>query len=82
MRKRECQNRYSNNAKRKAWYQQTSEITLVDSNQPNYFENAAACSKCMLKTRVAMQLKAGLHLVSARVLRIELQFPITYLGIA
>ena len=33
------------------------EITLVGSNQGNYFENATACSKCMLKTTVATQLK-------------------------
>jgi len=32
------------------------EITLVDSNQGNYFENATACSKRMLKTLVATQL--------------------------
>ncbi len=32
-------------------------ITLVDSNQRNYFENAIACSKRMLKTAVATQLK-------------------------
>ncbi len=34
------------------------EITLVDSNQRNYFENATACSKRTLKTIVATQLKA------------------------
>jgi hypothetical protein len=33
------------------------EITLVGSNQGNYFENATACSKCSLKTGVATQLK-------------------------
>jgi len=33
------------------------EITLVDSNQGNYFENATACSKRTLKTTVATQLK-------------------------
>jgi len=33
------------------------EITLVGSNQRNYFENANACSKRMLKTNVATQLK-------------------------
>jgi len=33
------------------------EITLVGSNQGNYFENASACSKRMRKTTVAMQLK-------------------------
>ncbi len=32
------------------------EITLVGSNQGNYFENATACSKRMLKTTVATQL--------------------------
>jgi hypothetical protein len=31
-------------------------ILLVVSNQGNYFENATACSKRTLKTRVAMQL--------------------------
>jgi len=36
-------------------------ITLVDSNQGNYFENATASSKRMRKTTVAMQLKATLH---------------------
>jgi len=36
------------------------EITLVDSNQGNYFENATACSKCTLKTTVATQLKKQL----------------------
>jgi len=30
---------------------------LVGSNQRNYFENANACSKRMLKTTVATQLK-------------------------
>jgi hypothetical protein len=33
------------------------EITLVVSNQGNYFENASACSKRTLKTTVATQLK-------------------------
>jgi len=33
------------------------EITLVGSNQGNFFENATACSKRMLKTTVATQLK-------------------------
>jgi hypothetical protein len=33
------------------------EITLVGSNQGNYFENATACSKRTLKTTVATQLK-------------------------
>jgi len=33
------------------------EITLVSSNQDNYFENATACSKRTLKTTVATQLK-------------------------
>jgi len=28
-------------------------ITLVSANQGNYFENATACSKHILKTRVA-----------------------------
>jgi len=32
------------------------EITLVDSNQGNYFENATACSKRTLKSTVATQL--------------------------
>jgi len=32
-------------------------ITLIGSNQGNYFENAIACSKRTLKTTVAMQLK-------------------------
>jgi len=31
-------------------------ITLVGSNQGNYFENATACSKRMRKTLVATQL--------------------------
>jgi hypothetical protein len=33
------------------------EITLGGSNQGNYFKNATACSKRMLKTNVATQLK-------------------------
>jgi len=32
-------------------------VTLVDSSQRNYFENATARSKRMLKTTVATQLK-------------------------
>jgi len=32
-------------------------ITLVRSNQGNYFENAIACSKCTLKRTIATQLK-------------------------
>jgi len=32
------------------------EITLAGSNQDNYFENATACSKQLLKTTVATQL--------------------------
>jgi len=32
------------------------EITLIGSNQGNYFENATACSKRTLKTTVATQL--------------------------
>jgi len=32
------------------------EITLVGSNQGNYFENATACSKRTLKTTVSTQL--------------------------
>jgi len=32
-------------------------ITLVGSNQRNYFENTNACSKRTLKTTVATQLK-------------------------
>jgi hypothetical protein len=35
------------------------EITLVGSNQGNYFENATACSKRMLKTTVATELKSA-----------------------
>jgi hypothetical protein len=34
------------------------EITLVGSNQGNYFENETACSKYTLKTTVATQLKS------------------------
>ncbi len=34
----------------------SKEITLVDSNQGNLFENATACSKRMRKTTVATQL--------------------------
>jgi len=34
---------------------------LVGSNQGNYFENATACSKRMLKTTVATQLKCSSH---------------------
>jgi len=33
-------------------------ITLVGSNQGNYFENATACSIRTLKTTVATQLRA------------------------
>jgi len=33
-------------------------ITLVGSNQSNFFETATACSKRTLKMRVATQLKA------------------------
>jgi hypothetical protein len=33
-----------------------NEITLVGSNQGNYFENATACSKRTLKTTVATRL--------------------------
>ncbi len=33
------------------------EITLVGSNQGNFFEDATACSKRKLKTTVATQLK-------------------------
>ncbi len=36
------------------------EITLVGSNQGNYFENATACSKRTLKTTVATQLNCQL----------------------
>jgi hypothetical protein len=36
-------------------------ITLVGSNQHNYFENAIACSKRTFKTTVATQLKAFIH---------------------
>ncbi len=35
---------------------QTDDQSLVGSNQSNYFENATACNKRTLKTRVAMQL--------------------------
>ncbi len=38
------------------------EITLVSSNQGNYFEYATACSKRTLKTTVATQLKVLLKL--------------------
>jgi len=34
-------------------------ITLVGSNQGNFFENATTCRKRMLKTRVATQLKVA-----------------------
>jgi len=37
------------------------EITLVGSNQGNYFENATTCSKRTLKTTVATQLKSYLN---------------------
>ena len=40
------------------------EITKVDSNQRNYFENANACNKCMLKTRVALGLNLTYNLDS------------------
>jgi hypothetical protein len=33
------------------------EITLVGSNQSNFFERAPACNKRMLKTTVSIQLK-------------------------
>ncbi len=36
------------------------EITLVGSNQGNFFENATACSKHTLKTTVATQLKLAM----------------------
>jgi len=35
-------------------------MTLVGSNQGNYFENTTACSKRTLKTRLATQLKASM----------------------
>jgi len=38
------------------------EITLVGSNQDNYFENANACSKRTMKTTVATQLKGRVSL--------------------
>jgi len=38
-----------------------NEITLVGSNQGNYFENATAYSKRTLKTTVAAELKAALQ---------------------
>jgi len=34
------------------------EITLVGSNQGNFFDNATACSKRTLKTTVSTQLKS------------------------
>ena len=40
------------------------EITLVGSNQGNYFENATACSKRTLKTTVATQLYSVLDWTS------------------
>jgi len=48
-------------SKKLPWLAQTKVITLktqllVGSNQGNYFENATACSKRMLKTTVATQL--------------------------
>ena len=39
-----------------AWFCVFKEITLVCSNERNYFENANACSKRTLKTRVATRL--------------------------
>jgi len=57
------------------------EITLVGSNQGNYFENATACRKRTLKTTVATQLK-GLftHTVStlfdACIINFNRNFPI------
>ncbi len=32
-------------------------ITLVEANQRNFFESTRECRKCLLKRRVAMQLK-------------------------
>jgi len=40
-------------------------ITLVGSNQRNYFENANSCSKCMLKTTVATHFYSCKILVSS-----------------
>ncbi len=37
------------------------EITLIGSNQGNYFENATACSKRTLKTTVATQLYSQMY---------------------
>jgi hypothetical protein len=37
----------------------SKEISLVGSNQGNYFENTTACSKRTLKTTVATQLKVS-----------------------
>jgi len=44
------------------------EITLVGSNQGNYFEIATACSKRTLKTTVATQLKLNILFVSLKLL--------------
>ncbi len=41
------------------------EITLVGSNQGNYFENATECSKRTLKTTVATQLYSEVHLTKS-----------------
>jgi len=37
------------------------EITLVGSNQGNYFQNATGCNKRTLKTTVATQLKRKMN---------------------
>jgi len=39
-------------------------ITVVGSNQGNYFENATACSKCMLKTTVATHLYSNHEIIN------------------
>jgi len=57
------------------------EIILVGSNQSNYFENATTCSKCMLKTTVATQLKAAFqNTFSACVYCIWLRFQRNYIS--
>jgi len=43
----------------------SKEITLVGSNQGNSFENETACSKRILKTTVATQLKRCIFLPNA-----------------
>ncbi len=53
----------------------SKEITLVDSNQGNLFENATACSKRMRKTLVATQLKLYLVFLES-FLNLEEQFSV------